>query len=76
MTRWLGLAVLGACIVLVLVGAYLGWYGPLVTCGADAAPLCVHWPGPASAAVWLAFLAFVLLLAAWQVAHWRDDAAD
>jgi hypothetical protein len=69
MMPWL--IALGAMLV-VLAGAFLGWSGPLVTCGADAARLCVQWPTPAPTLVWLAFLAFVALLAAWQVMQWRD----
>ena len=56
---------------LVLVGAAAGWYGPLVTCGVDAAAVCVHWPAPLAALVWLGFLGTVAALAAWHLRTWR-----
>src|SRR5581483_567245 len=57
--RWLVAVSVG--IVLVLVGAYFGLYGSLSTCGADVAPLCVQWPAPLAASVWLGFVAFLAI---------------
>ena len=69
--RWL--AALGVGIVLVLIGAYFGLYGSLRTCGADVAPLCVQWPAPVAALVWLGFVALLAILVAWHVRQWRMD---
>jgi hypothetical protein len=56
-----------------LIGAgALGWLGPLVICGADAAPLCIAWPWPLSAAVWLIFMATIAILTWQQARDWRD----
>ncbi len=62
-----------ALLALVLAGAYLGVYGPLVTCGADAASVCVAWPGLVSGAVWVLFLVFSIGLTIWQVRAWRGS---
>ena len=51
----------------VLVGAYFGAYGPLVTCGADGAAVCVGWPGVVSGAIWVLFVALFVGLGVWQV---------
>jgi hypothetical protein len=56
-----------------LLAGFEGWLGPLVVCGADAAPVCIAWPAAASAAVWLVFLGFFAGLAIWQVREWRRD---
>ena len=73
----LGWLILGLGIVIaILVGAALGAYGPLVTCGADQAALCVAWPGLVSGATWLVFVAFFVGLAAWQVREWRRSAGS
>jgi len=56
---------------LVLAGAAAGWSGPLVTCGVDAAAVCVRWPAPVAALVWLGFLGVVAALAAWHLRAWR-----
>ena len=61
-------------LVAVLIGALLGAYGALVTCGADGAAVCVAWPAVVSAATWLMFLVFFAGLAAWQVRVWRQSA--
>jgi hypothetical protein len=70
---WILLGVGALAIVLALGGAALGWYGPLVTCGADEAQLCVAWPRPISAAVWLAWIVLLVALAAWHVAIARRE---
>ena len=64
-------------VALVLAGlmlaAFEGWLGPLVVCGADAAPVCVAWPAAAEWGMWLLFLGFFVGLAVWQVREWRRD---
>ncbi len=55
----------------IVVGAWLGLYGPLHTCGADAAAVCVAWPAALSVATWLLFCAFFIALGAWQIRQWR-----
>ena len=69
---WL-FGVAAALLGVVLAGAYLGAYGPLVTCGADAAKVCVAWPGLVSGAVWALFLVFFIGLTIWQVRAWRGS---
>jgi hypothetical protein len=63
-----------ALVVAILAGAYLGIFGPLVTCGADGAAVCVGWPGVVSAAAWGAFVAYVVGLGAWQIWAWLRSA--
>ncbi len=63
-----GLLLLAAVVLLAAAGGYLG---PLVVCGADGRAVCVAWPAAASAFTWLAFLAFIAALVAWQVRDWR-----
>ena len=60
-------------LAVILLAAFEGWLGPLVVCGADAAPVCIAWPMLASTGVWLAFLGFIAGLAAWQIREWRRD---
>ena len=43
--------------------AALGALGPLQVCGIDRAAVCVNWPAPASAALWLSFLVAIAALA-------------
>jgi hypothetical protein len=68
-----GVLAIAALAVLVLFGAWAGWYGPLVTCGADQATVCVAWPRPVSGLVWLGFVLLLLGLAGLQVALWRGS---
>ena len=74
--RYLVLWGLGLFVIAALVGGWAGWYGSLVTCGADAAAVCVRWPGPVAALVWLAFLVLCFGLLAWQIMLWRESASD
>jgi hypothetical protein len=69
LTWLLGLGILG--VALVLLGAFAGWYGPLVTCGVDGAAVCVAWPLPVAAIVWLGFGGFFVGLGLWHVLGWR-----
>jgi hypothetical protein len=69
---WL-LGALAALVALVLAGAYVGAYGPLVSCGADAAKVCVAWPALVNGAVWVLFLVFFICLTIWQVRAWRGS---
>lgn len=65
-----------AVFVLMVAGvsaSAVGWLGPLVACGADGAAVCVTWPGAASLATWLVFVATIVGLLAWQVREWRRD---
>ncbi|HEV7665135.1 MAG TPA: hypothetical protein VGQ62_16510, partial [Chloroflexota bacterium] len=62
----LGLGMVG--LAAVLGAAASGLFGPLVTCGADQATLCIAWPAYLSAAVWLTFIASIVALA-WTQAH-------
>jgi hypothetical protein len=58
-------------VALVLLGAAAGWYGPLVTCGVDGAAVCVAWPLPIAALVWLGFVGFFIGLGLWHLWSWR-----
>ena len=69
---WLLVAL--AVVLAILVGGAVGAFGPLVTCGADGAAVCVAWPGLASLATWLLFVGFFAALGAWQVRAWRRSA--
>ena len=60
----------------VLVAGYAGWLGPLTTCGADGATVCIVWPGVASAVTWLVFLGTLACLAAWQAQDWRSTSVE
>ena len=75
MRLWAILGLAAGVLVGLLVAASQGWLGPLVACGAEAAPVCVAWPAVVSATVWVLFLAFCVGLAAWQVTEWRRDPA-
>ena len=70
---WLPVGVGLALVVASAVASALGWLGPLVACGADGARVCVSWPPLADYAVWLFFIAFFVVLLAWQIAEWRRD---
>ncbi len=56
---------------IVLFAATRGWFGPLVICGVDAAPLCVAWPVWSAALTWLLVVGTIVGLVYWQVAEWR-----
>jgi hypothetical protein len=58
-----GLALVGV----VLAVAAVGGFGPLLACGVDGWAVCVAWPWPISALVWLAFLGGIVALVAWHV---------
>jgi hypothetical protein len=73
--RTLLVLVVLVALVAILIGASLGAYGALVTCGADGAEVCVAWPAVVSGATWVMFLAFFAGLAAWQVRVWRQSAS-
>ena len=75
-SAWWIIGPLAVALAALLLAGFQGWLGPLVTCGADGAAVCVAWPVPASAAVWLLFLAFFGGLAAWQAREWRRDDDD
>ncbi|HLZ30378.1 MAG TPA: hypothetical protein VKV73_23910 [Chloroflexota bacterium] len=60
----------------ILVAGYAGWLGPLATCGADGATVCIVWPGAASAATWAIFLGTLAGLAAWQARDWRGTSVE
>jgi hypothetical protein len=72
---WVGLVAGFGLVVGLLGAAAAGWLGPLEICGADQAALCVAWPGIASAALWLTFVATVGGLFAWQIWTWRGAAS-
>src|SRR6266568_5830392 len=55
----------------VVIAAFTGWLGPLATCGADGAAVCMHWPGFAAAATWLAFMSVIAALVVFQARDWR-----
>jgi hypothetical protein len=73
---WWFLGSLTLALALVLVAGYAGWLGPLVTCGADAATVCIAWPGVASAATWIVFLGTLAWLAVWQARDWRSTSIE
>ena len=73
---WLVIVPVALVLVTLLVAAFEGWLGPLVVCGADAAPVCIAWPAAASWAMWLVFLGFFAGLATWQVREWRRDITE
>jgi hypothetical protein len=73
LSAWWIITPAGVLLATILVAAFEGWFGPLVVCGADAAPVCVAWPAAASWGMWLLFLAFFVGLAVWQVREWRRD---
>jgi hypothetical protein len=67
---WVG----GVAVVLtsVLLAGYAGWLGPLETCGADGATVCVGWPGIASVVTWSAFMALLVGLVVIQIRDRRQ----
>ena len=70
MTRLLLVAVIALIgLVLLLSASAVGWFGGVVTCGADRAPGCVTWPAPISGLVWGAFVLGVAALVLWQVRY-------
>ena len=71
LSPWLPLAGGALLLTVVLIAAYAGWLGPLATCGADGAQVCIVWPGVASAVSWLAFLGIIAGLTIAQARHWR-----
>ncbi len=73
LSAWWIIAPTAAVLAILLLAAFEGWLGPLVVCGADAAPVCVAWPAAASWGMWLLFLGFFVGLAVWQVREWRRD---
>jgi hypothetical protein len=52
-----------------IVASALGWFGGVVSCGADRAPGCVIWPAPVTYVVWAAFVIGVAALLVWQVRY-------
>src|SRR3954454_18108696 len=70
---WLLVGLGSVVVVVVLIAATLGAYGPLVVCGADGAAVCVMWPGWISGATWVLFVGFFIGLATWQVRAWRGS---
>jgi hypothetical protein len=54
-----------------LFAAFAGWLGPLTTCGADGAPVCMRWPGVAAGATWLTFIGVMAGLVLLQARDWR-----
>ena len=68
---WPAFGVAALLIGLVLAGAAAGWYGPLETCGADAAQVCVRWPAPAALLCWLLVVGLLAALLVWQAREWR-----
>jgi hypothetical protein len=58
-------------LVAVLIAASAGWLGPLVTCGADGAAVCMRWPGLVAGATWAAFTGLIAALAVVQARDWR-----
>lgn len=70
---WWVVAPLLVILGLVLTGAYLGWFGPLVVCGADQVAVCVAWPGVVSTAVWALYILFFAGMAVWQILMWRRE---
>lgn len=73
LSAWWIIGPVGLVLGMLLLAALEGWLGPLVVCGADAAPVCVAWPAAAGWGMWLLFLGFFVGLAAWQVREWRRD---
>jgi hypothetical protein len=69
---WLALGGAGVALAAVLIAAYSGALGPLATCGADGAPVCIAWAGAASVATWLVFLGIIAGLIVTQSADWRQ----
>ena len=69
---WWILGSLALALAVVLAAGYAGWLGPLVTCGADGATVCIAWPGVASAVTWLIFIGTLACLVAWQARDWRS----
>jgi len=57
---------------LLLLAAATGWLGPLVTCGADGATVCMAWPLVAASTTWLAFIGIIVALVILQARDWRQ----
>lgn len=68
---WLLIATVSVALSFLFAAGFLGRLGPLVTCGADGAAVCVAWPAPASVALYMVFLGAIAALGAWQSAQWR-----
>jgi hypothetical protein len=68
---WWAIGVVAMSLVVVLSAASAGWLGPLTTCGADGAAVCMAWPGAASAATWLIFLGTIVALGVLQARRWH-----
>jgi hypothetical protein len=61
--QWAVVLGLWAVAIGVLVTAAGGGFGPLVVCGVDGWAVCLDWPRPVSALVWLLFLGLGAALA-------------
>ena len=72
LSPWWTLGGGGLALAAVFAAAYTGSLGPLVTCGADGARVCVSWPAVASAATWLLFVGLIAGLALVQARDWRN----
>src|SRR5438132_5818782 len=72
LSPWWTLGGGGLALAAVFAAAYTGSLGPLVTCGADGARVCVIWPAVASAATWLLFVGLIAGLAVVQARDWRN----
>jgi len=71
LSPWWLLGGAGLVLTAVLAAAYVGGLGPLVTCGADGATVCIAWPGLASAVTWITFVGILVVLAMRQSSDWR-----
>ena len=67
---WSALGGAGIAAGAILIAAYVGALGSLATCGADGGRVCIVWPGGASAATWLVFIAIIGGLALTQARDW------
>jgi hypothetical protein len=68
--QWWAIGVAALLLAALFAAASAGWLGPLVTCGADGAPVCMAWPGVASAATWLIFVGTLAVLGGFQARRW------
>lgn len=65
-----------AVVSAVLAAGSQGAFGPLAVCGADAATLCIAWPGIVDWTIWLMFMGTLVGLAVWQARHWDSVSID